>query len=166
MAAQELIESLRLLLRLYRELIDLGRQKKDQVIGNRLNDLTETLAKESRVLRQLAEAEKARVQAVLAFQRELGLQANPDAKLAELAEMVADPAGKAELLRLMDDIGRTAQELRELNERNQVLVRQALGMVEAQLDLLAGAPEMEAVYQAPARTPAEPKRSGLFDTRA
>lgn len=166
MAALELIESLRLLLRLYRELIDLGWQKKDQVIGNRLNDLTETLAKESRVLRQLAEAEKARVQAVLAFQREMGLKAKPDAKLAELAEAVTDQTVKAELMRLMDDIGSTARELRELNERNQVLVRQALGMVEAQLDLLAGVPEMEAVYQAPTGKPAEPKRSGLFDTRA
>ncbi len=166
MAVQKLLESLRLLLRLYRELIDLGWKKKDQVIGNRLNDLTETLAKESRVLKQLAEAETARVQAVLAFQRELGLQENPEAKLAELAEWMTDPAGKTELLHLMDDIGRAAGELRELNERNQKLVRQALGMVEAQLDLFAGVPEEEAVYRAPTRGAAEPKRSGLFDAWA
>ena len=166
MAARELIESLRLMLQLYRQLLDLGKQKKDQVIGNRLNDLTDTLAKETRILKQLTEAEKARVQAVLTFQRSLGLKENPQAKLADLAEMIVGRSEKREALELLDEIGRVAAELRELNERNQALVRQALEMVEFTLDLLAGPPEEEAVYQAPTQKPAEPKRISRFDAKA
>lgn len=166
MAARELIESLRLMLRLYRQLIELGKQKKDQVIGNRLNDLTETLAKESRVLKQLTEADKARVRAVLAFQRSLGLKEDPEAKLHDLANLILNRTEKSETLQLLEDIGQAAAELKELNERNQALVRQALEMVEFTLDLLAGPPVEEPVYQAPARKPAEPKRVSRFDAKA
>ena len=166
MAARELIESLRLMLRLYRQLIELGKQKKDQVIGNRLNDLTETLAKESRVLKQLTEADKARVRAVLAFQRSLGLKEDPEAKLHDLANLILNRTEKSETLQLLEDIGQAAAELKELNERNQALVRQALEMVEFTLDLLAGPPLEEPVYQAPTRKPAEPKRISRFDAKA
>ena len=166
MAARELIESLRFLLQLYRQLIDLGMQKKEQVIANRLNDLTDTLAKESRVLKQLAEAETARVRAVAAFQRSLGLKEDPEAKLHDLANLILNRTEKSETLQLLEDIGQAAAELKELNERNQALVRQALEMVEFTLDLLAGPPVEEPVYQAPARKPAEPKRVSRFDAKA
>jgi flagellar biosynthesis/type III secretory pathway chaperone len=163
---QQLNDSLRQTHQLYSELVELGLEKKDQVIHNRLNDLTQTLTKESKVLKRLADADEARVQAVLAFQREIGLPASPAMPLSELPRHVAKASDKATVEQLLKQISDKARELKRINDLNQSLIEHALDFVEYSLELLVGLPE-EVVYQAPAQqTPAMKRSIGMFDTKA
>jgi len=162
---RELQESLQLTHELYEALIDLAKQKKDCIVQNQLNELTLVMAKESRLLKKMSEAEHARTQAILALQRALGISRGEPLTLTEVARMVTSPEDKTAIEGWIDRLLEQAAKLRELNDLNQALTRQALDFVELSLDLLTGVPE-QAVYQAPSQTPAPTSRNGLYDFKA
>jgi hypothetical protein len=61
-----------------------------------------------------------------------------------------------------------ADQLKSINETNQLLIQQALDFVSYTLDLFTGSPEDDVVYQAPVQHPASASsgRKRFFDTRA
>ena len=166
MSTQQLIESVESVSALYAKLIELGNEKKDQIIQNRLNDLTQTLSKESKVLKQLGEAEKARVEAVESFQRSAGLPANPSTTLLELTKYITKASDKAEMDRVRTELIEITKTLKNLNASNQQLLKQSIELVEYSLDLLGGGYEEEVTYQRPTTQPSAVKRNGVLDTRA
>ncbi len=169
MAATELlIENLRQTRIQYAELVEIGGSKKECIVQNRLNELSQLVTKETKCLKRLAELEQERLQAVAACQSELGLAANPAMPLDNLTRAVVKSEDKKRLREMLDSVAAEASALKALNETNQALVKQALDFVNLSLDLLTAGPEDDMVYQAPARhhASASVQRKRMFDTKA
>lgn len=165
MSLHELRESLRLNEECYRELLDLAQQKKESIVNDRLNDLTLIMTKESRLLKKIAEAEQMRTQAILSFQQAAGLQREKPLTLTEVARIATNPEDKKDIRMRIERLSELTGKLKEMNELNQSLTRQALDFVELSLDLLMGVPD-EAVYRIPTQAPAPTGRKGAYDFKA
>ena len=166
MTFQPLMDSLQQMNALYVNLIALGERKKEQVIGNLLNELTQTLSQESKILKSLASADQTRRQALVAFQREAGVKEDENMRLNDVVKHCTVLAHKQALQSIAVELSNQVQTVRGLNEDNQRLVRQALDIVNHSLDLLVGSPEDEMIYQNPGHNAANAKRNSYFDTRA
>ncbi|MFC4599669.1 flagellar protein FlgN [Cohnella hongkongensis] len=166
MAFQPFMDSLQQMSALYARLIELGLRKKEQVIGNQINELTQTLSQESKVVKSLASADEARRQALVAFQQSAGLRGDPYMRLDGVVRLCTTLADKQALQTMASELSERVRTLQELNESNQQLVRQALDIVNHSLDLLVGSPEDEMVYQNPGHGAPQAKRNSYFDTRA
>lgn len=167
-ALEKLIENLRQIQQMYAELVDIGEQKKDAIVQNRLNDMSQLVARESKLLKQLAALEQERIHAVSAYQTELGISPNAGSSLAALIRMTVKSEDKQRLDQYRKAILQLADNLKKINETNQMLVRHALDFVGYTLDLLSGGPENDVVYQAPAQQPLTgyAGRRRFFDTKA
>jgi len=163
---EKIAESLRLTSELYDQLIELSVQKKEAIIRNRMDDIMQLLARESRLLKRMAEAEKLRTEAVRQFQQQEGYLSREPMTLWVVSKLVSNPAQKTALQDGIRRLAEQAEQLRRLNETNQLLVQQALDFVDLTLDLLVG-PSEEAVYHDPtAQTPYTNQRAGLYDFKA
>ena len=166
MTYQPLMDSLQQMNALYVNLIELGERKKEQIIGNQLNELTQTLSQESKVLKSLASADQTRRQALIAFQREEGVKEDANMRLDDVVKHCTVLVHKQALQAIAAELSEQVRTVRRLNEGNQLLVRQALDIVNHSLDLLVGSPEDEMVYQNPGHNATQSKRNSYFDTRA
>lgn len=166
-AFQQLIENLEQCRVQYAELVALGEQKKEHIVNNELDALTDLLPKENRVLKQLTGLEQERAQLFAAYQQERGMEANAAASLDDLIRLTVKSADKRRLEDARQSLAAVVQSLRTLNETNQLLVSQSLDFVNYTLDLFTVGPEDDMVYQAPAQNTATvQQRRGIFDTRA
>lgn len=166
-AFQQLIDNLRLVQSLYAELSELGERKKEHIVHSQLNELSQTLANETKVLKRLAGLEKDRAELIAGYQQELGVKPNVDASLDDLVRMTVKLQDKREFEAVRDAMAAEIRNLRSLNDTNHLLVKQALDFVDYTLDLFTAGPENDMVYQAPAQHPASAnQRRGIFDTRA
>jgi flagellar biosynthesis/type III secretory pathway chaperone len=164
---QQLMDNLRLVQSLYAELSTIGESKKDHIVHNRLNELSQTLAAESKLLKRLAELEQERASLIAGYQQELGVKPEAEATLDDLVRMTVKMQDKREFEAVRDALSAEIRKLRSLNETNQLLVKQALDFVDYTLDLFTAGPENDMVYQAPAQQSASVnRRKGIFDTRA
>lgn len=166
MAFRQLIEKIEEMQQYYNSLYELGLQKKEQIIQNRLNDLTATVNKESKLLKQIAQAEKERQVLLIRFQTERGLRPIPNVTLTEVGRMLFHAEEKQELAAAQRRLADTIASLKPLNELNQQLIQQSLAIVEYSLDLLVGPEEEEVVYKHPGASHHAQKRNHLFDTKA
>ncbi|CAH1193016.1 hypothetical protein PAECIP111893_00369 [Paenibacillus plantiphilus] len=166
MSFRQLMETLEQLHSLYIELYELGLMKKEQVVKNQINDLTATIAKESKVLKQISENETVRRQTLIELQREMGVRPKLYITLTEISKMLFSVDDKQELGQIQSKLSETVAALKPLNELNQHLIQQSVALLEFSLDLLVGSPTEEVTYQNPALHNGKQNRNGLFDTRA
>ncbi len=166
MTYQPLMDVLQQMHSLYGRLIELGESKKEQLVQNRLTELTQTLTHESKVVKALQDAEIARIQALRSFQKSVGLRDDPGMRLQEAVKLCTGYTEKQAMQKTLDEIERQVLKLKELNETNQMLVRHSLDIVNFSLDLLVGSPEEEMVYQKPNAGNSQTKRNAYLDTRA
>ncbi|MBW7474996.1 flagellar protein FlgN [Paenibacillus oenotherae] len=166
MSFRQLMETLEQLHLLYTELYELGLVKKDQVVKNQINDLTATIAKESKVLKQISENETVRRQTLIELQREMGVRPKLYITLTEISRMLFSVEDKQELGGIQGKLTEIVAALKPLNELNQHLIQQSVALLEFSLDLLVGSPTEEVTYQNPAMHNGKQNRNGLFDTRA
>lgn len=166
MAVKQLVECLDELQKLYGQLYEIGQQKKELLIQNRLDELTGIVNKESRLLKQFAERDNARARAVVALQKAKGHRANPYATLSQVAALLTNPEEQRELEEARRKLSETANALKELNALNQQLIQQSIDFIEYSLDLMVGPTEEEVVYRNPKSHHPAPKRTGGFDYRA
>jgi len=171
-ALERLTQTLDQIRQLYAELADIGERKKEAIVHNRLNDLSQLVSRETKLLKRLASLEQERLQAVAAYQAENGLNPNYGSNLSALIRMTAKLEDKRKLEACRSEILTWAEKLRTINETNQTLVRHALDFVGFTLDLLTGGPEEDVTYQVPVQQPVQPPvhassgRTRLFDTKA
>lgn len=163
---RQLVESLDELQKLYGQLYEIGQQKKELIIGDQIDELTGLLNKESRLLKQFDERDNARVQAIVALQKERGHRVNPRATLSQVNALLTSPEEQRELADAQKRLAETAVALKELNALNQQLIQQSIDFIEYSLDLMVGPEEDEVVYRNPNALQYSPKRSGGFDYRA
>lgn len=153
---------------LYAELIELGGAKKDYIVHNQLNELSQALTKENRALKQLAVLELERTQIIVAYQQELGVTPNQAATFDDLMRVTVKASEKRQFEEIRGSLTADIEKLRTMNDTNHLLVKQALDFVNYTLDLFTARPEDDMVYQAPAQQAAgsSAQRRGIFDTRA
>jgi len=161
----KLAETLETLHQEYISLYDLGLQKKEQLIHNRLLELTATLNAESKLLKRIEQLEKERRILTNQFQESKGLRPIPNVTFTELGRMLIRAEEKLQLADVQHRLSGTLEQLKQLNDVNQQLISQSLMFVGYSLDLLAG-PVEEVVYQHPAAPQFGQKRNTYFDTKA
>lgn len=112
-------------------------QKKTRIIASaNLEDLQKITDDEQEVVGRLSRLEKKRVEITADIANVMNRDVN-EMKLLDLIEMMADrPAEQAELAKSHDRLRRTVRELQRINEQNMELLRDALDMVEFEMNLL------------------------------
>ncbi|WP_139295326.1 flagellar protein FlgN [Paenibacillus sp. NAIST15-1] len=164
-SVQRIIGSLTLLNDLHKQLLDIAEEKKQVIIKNDVEGLSQLMTKESRLLKQVAEADEERLQATQEFIQEKGIRSQLNLTVTEIARLVFQAEERVELLNIQRDLSDTLHKLKESNVIIQELLQQSLSFVEYSLNLYMSRPEDEVVYQHPAQASSSTPRS-MFDTRA
>lgn len=144
-----LYEILHNLTHLHRALYTLAMQKKDVLIHNEVDQLVAITQQEQKLIKAVAAAEEARLEAVRALYAEKGMTSSGET-LADLIKLITAAEDKARLTQYRNELIRIVSELREANELNQQLLEQSLSFVNRTLDLITDSPEEDFIYSRPA----------------
>ncbi|MBB6671523.1 flagellar protein FlgN [Cohnella nanjingensis] len=168
MSIQGLLTTLEALTDIHEEMLQLARDKVRIVVENKVEDLVALTAKETRVVSRLESCYRDMTQETAGGWAELGLAPRPSVKLSDLIQAVHRADRKSELTELALKLRSQHEELKVLNERNQMLVRQSLDYIQFELDLIAGPYDQDVTYSPNA---GQSNYQGgtsrrMFDTRA
>ncbi|WP_141335954.1 MULTISPECIES: flagellar protein FlgN [unclassified Paenibacillus] len=166
MAFQALIQIMNTLNDQHAILLDLAERKKQVLIRNQVDQLTVILTKETKLIKQISEADQQRIDAIQQFLLEKGYKPNSRVTVSDLTKIIFNVEDKKLLLETQKDLLATIRKLREINRINQDLIEHSLAFINYSLDLIIGPPDDGAVYHHPQQQSLGPKRPGLFDTRA
>lgn len=121
--------------KLYAELLDLARQKRDTLINGQLGDLERLLISEQEILKEIATIEEDRYALQCDIARAWGK--NPtEMTVSRLAEM-ADPAIGSRLKENQKKLVRLIHELSTVNQCNSELIQQSLAYINFAMETLA-----------------------------
>jgi flagellar biosynthesis/type III secretory pathway chaperone len=166
MAFQALIQTMKAFNDIHDTLLELAEQKKQVLIRNNVEQLTQIVTKENKLIKQIGELDRQRVEAIGQFLIEKGYKPNPKVTVSDLTKIIFNIDDKKELLGLQKQLLGTIRKLRELNQLNQQLIEHSLAFIDYSLDLYVGPPEDDVIYHKPQQNGYGNKRLGLFDTRA
>ncbi len=168
MSVQQVADVLRRMDELYRTLIELGVEKQKTIMANDVTALTQIMSKETRALKQAAEMDEMREQAVSEFLKEKGIRSQLNLTITEMTRLVFDTEEKQMLLEVQGQLSTTLQELKHLNTINKELVEQSLTFIDYSLNLITSLPEDEMMYSDPSKQQQQSmqKSRSYFDTRA
>lgn len=163
---ETLLDILRQLVDAHRELIAIGEQKKEAIIHNQIDQVSEQVNRETRIIRQMAELEKQRLEATMNFLISRGYSPNPQVTLSNLIQLVFKAADKQALYDVRDQLIEATGKLKQIQQVNQDLLTQSLEYIEFSLNMITGYGEEDATYSHPSQRPNQSQRPGFFDTRA
>jgi flagellar biosynthesis/type III secretory pathway chaperone len=163
---QALLQTMTALNEIHSTLLELAEQKKQVLIHNQVEQLTQIVSAESRLLKRIGELDEERIRVIGEFMMDKGYKPNPKVTVSDLTKIIFNPEEKKQLLDQQRNLMGTIRKLREINQLNQQLIEHSLHFIDYSLDLLVGPPEDEAVYQNPQLQQRGMKRQGLFDTKA
>ncbi|WP_284643212.1 flagellar protein FlgN [Paenibacillus silviterrae] len=166
MSFQALLETMSALNEIHNTLLELAEQKKHVLINNQVEQLTQIVTKENKLLKQIGELDERRVEVIGEFLMEKGYKPNPRVTVGDLTKIIFNVEEKKQLTDAQKQLMGTIRKLRDLNQLNQELIQHSLAFVNYSLDLIVGPPEDDVLYQNPQLQSNAPKRQGLFDTRA
>ncbi|MCC3374080.1 flagellar protein FlgN [Cohnella sp. REN36] len=168
MSIQGLLTTLETLTDIHEEMLQLAREKVRIVVENRVEELVALTAKETRVVARMEDCYRTMTQETAGGWAELGMAPRPSVKLSDLIQAVHRADRKSELTELAKKLRGQHEELKVLNERNQLLVRQSLEHIQFELDLIAGPYDQDVTYSPNAGQQAYQGGSArrMFDTRA
>jgi flagellar biosynthesis/type III secretory pathway chaperone len=160
-----LYEILDNLTNLHRALYTLAIQKKDVLIKNEVDQLVAITQQEQKLIKAVAAAEDARLEAVRVIYAEKGI-ALGESSLAELIKLTTGAEDKSRLTHYRNELIRIVSELREANELNQQLLEQSLSFVNRTLDLITDSPEEDFIYSNPAADAYRNPNRNFFNKKA
>ncbi|OXM86366.1 flagellar protein FlgN [Paenibacillus rigui] len=166
MAFQALTQTMTALTDVHMTLLELAEQKKQVLIRNDVEQLMQIVSKENKLVKQIGELDLQRIEAIGQFMIEKGYKPNPKVTVSDLTKIIFNVDDKKTLVGLQRQLLAAIRKLKEVNQVNQQLIMQSLQFIEYSIDIIAGPPEDEVVYQHPQHASYGAKRSGLFDTRA
>ncbi|WP_340005397.1 flagellar protein FlgN [Paenibacillus sp. FSL K6-0276] len=169
MSIQRLLESMQSLIELHEKLLVVAELKKQAIVKNDVSELTLTMSKESRILKEIEKQEAVRESVGQELMKEKGIKSRLELTVSELSRLVFDPEDKNKLLAARQELVTLLEKLKEVNELNQILISHSLSFVDYSLNLFIGGDEDEAVYKRPdtqSATARGPQRNGIFDARA
>jgi flagellar biosynthesis/type III secretory pathway chaperone len=134
-------------LTLHRRLTVLAERKQRLIVAGSIDEFRATLDDEQPALSELGHLRQIRDRLLRAVCAVLGLSSD-DLRLSRIIERLGADAWATELVRRRSDLSACIERLRQLNERNLVLIRQGLGyaseLLSAVLGSRAGAPATSA----------------------
>ncbi|MDF2958972.1 MAG: hypothetical protein K0S39_707 [Paenibacillus sp.] len=166
MAFQALIQTMTALNDIHDTLLELAEQKKQVLIRNDVEQLTQIVSKENKLIKQIGEWDRQRVEVIGQFLIEKGYKPNPKVTVSDLTKIIFNVDDKKTLLGLQKQLLGTIRKLREMNQLNQQLIEHSLSFIDYSLDLFVGPPEDDVIYHKPKQNSYGNKRLGVFDTRA
>lgn len=151
----------------YKKLIELSEKKTQALISAKVTEIQEIAEAEQMIVEVIQRCEKKCDEII----KDMGIVLGRDMEsltVTELIDMLGkQPQEQAKLQAEYDKLIVTAKKMKECNERNRILVEQALEMVEFDLTLFRSyrmAPET-ANYSKDATSAGQPKGSQRFDTK-
>jgi flagellar biosynthesis/type III secretory pathway chaperone len=166
MAFQALIQTMTALNDIHDALSELAEQKKQVLIHNIVEQLTQIVSKENKLVKQLGELDRQRVEVIGQFLMEKGYKPNPKVTVSDLTKIIFNIEDKKTLLSLQKQLLGSIRKLREMNQLNQQLIEHSLSFIDYSLDLIVGPPDDDVIYHKPQQGNRGRKGLGLFDTRA
>lgn len=168
MAVSLMIKQMEDLLALQQSLQQIGEQKRQAILGNRIDELSMWVNRESRLIKQLAEKQAAWRQAVANVLARRGIHPESSMTMADIAGMIRPEEGRDKVLRLQGELLGVIRRVREDNERNRQLIEQSLEFVQYTLELAGGYREQDVIYERPtqAHKPQDGTVRNRFDARA
>ncbi|MDQ1911276.1 flagellar protein FlgN [Paenibacillus sp. GD4] len=165
MSFQALLEIMSALNEIHNTLLELAEQKKHVLIHNQVEQLTQIVTKENKLLKQIGELDQQRVEVIGQFLMEKGYKPNPRVTVGDLTKIIFNADEKKQLTDTQKQLMGTIRKLRELNQFNQELIQQSLNYINYSLDIIVGPPEDDVIYHNPQQQGYGMKRQGLFDTK-
>lgn len=135
--SREVVLVLSKILNLYEEMLDLSKKKRTVLMEARMDRLEQIVQKEQSLIAVVEKLEKER-EAILAGLLAAGKIASPSRKLTDLIAL-CDEATGASLKEIHRGLEQTLSELKAQNESNNRAIRQALSLVNYNLNVLSGA---------------------------
>lgn len=121
-------------LKLHQQLIDIASNKRDEIVRGNVAELTKLIEREQVCLKLGNRLRQEREELVQAFAAALGEQ--PDhLRMAQILERAPEPL-RSQLKGKQTDLRSVLLHLREINDRNMVLIRQSLGFVRDLLGMI------------------------------
>lgn len=143
----ELIDVFNKQLRLYEDVLAIGKEKKNVILKNDIETLAQMNEVESSIVNKLNRLEKQRI-LIISDMCEV-LDINKDTfTLKELSEKLTIQEDKEKILNIRDELNAMMKELRVVNELNQTLIENSLEYINFSLNLYqSGAGQMQVGYQ-------------------
>lgn|GEM_PF-862066 len=165
-ALDRVTDILTLQLELYGQLLEIARNKRDQVIANRVDLLEQTVQREANLVSQIERLEAERSVAMMSVCEDLGLDPE-ETTISVLADKLP-PEESARLLKLRDSVLSTLDELASLNKVNERLIKDSLRLINFSLGLYFPDDEENTIYDPNTQggQTVKEKHKGLFDAKA
>lgn len=151
----------------YEQLIELAQRKTDALVASEIVTIQEIAEEEQAVVEVIGRCEK-RCDEVI---KDMGIVLGRDTQSLTVSELIdmleKQPKEQAQLREVYRELGQTAKRMKACNDKNRMLVEQALELVEFDLTLfrsLRMAPET-ANYSKDATSASQPKGAGRFDQK-
>lgn len=164
---EELITTLSEEERLYKELIPIAEQKTESIVMNDLQSLNRITEQEQEFVVLISRLEKKRQEVI----RNIGIVMNRKVEELNFRSIISMLEGQEkeqeELRRLHDRLRLTVERLNSVNERNQMLIKQTLEMIEFDINLVQSFRTAPSTAQYNQTSVVETQRNGksIFDTR-
>ena len=167
-----LIEELIMILgdeeKLYSELIPVAEKKTQTIVDNDLRSLNSITEEEQVFVGQISKLEKKRQEVI----RNIGIVMNKKESELDFVTIIGllsgQPKEQEELSRLHDRLKRTVEMLSMINERNQMLIKQSLEMIDFDMNLLQSLRTSPGVgqYNTSSEVELQGENSGMFDAKS
>lgn len=167
MSIREVIGRLEQMNGIHAQLLELGLDKKQVLIDNRVDELAIIMNRESKLLKQVADHERHWIQAMADFLLEKGYKPNPSITISEITRLIFNTEDKKALVQAQQQLLDTIEQLKGVNALNQQLIVNSLAFIDYSIDLLTDNSTGDSIYQNPAKPRAgNMKRNGFFETKA
>lgn len=164
---EELLEVLQEEDRQYHQLIELAQRKTDALVASKIVEIQEIAEGEQAVVEVIRRCEKKCDEVI----KDMGIVLGRDTEALTVSGLIdmleKQPAEQEKLRKVYQELGQTAKQMKVCNDRNRMLVEQALELVEFDLTLFRSmrmAPET-ANYSKDATSASQPKGIGRFDQK-
>ena len=154
--------------KIYSEIIPIAEKKTQIIVNNDLQSLNSITEEEQELLGKISKLEKKRQEVI----RNIGIVMNKkesELNFVTIIELLKGQEKEQEELRkLHDKLKRTIDILSTLNERNQMLIKQSLEMIDCDINLMQSLRTSPGVgqYNIASEVEMQGMKSGMFDAKS
>ena len=154
--------------KIYSEIIPIAEKKTQIIVNNDLQSLNSITDKEQELLGKISKLEKKRQEVI----RNIGIVMNKkesELNFVTIIELLdGQEKEQEELRKLHDKLKRTIDVLSTLNERNQMLIKQSLEMIDFDINLMQSLRTSPGVgqYNIASEVEIQGMKSGMFDAKS
>lgn len=164
---EELISTLSQEKELYLTLLPIAEEKTKAIVANNLDELQEITNREQEAVNRINALERKRSEVITNMGIVLGRKPE-DLTLAELIRVTEkQPSDRAALTGLKDALGKAVKKLADVNERNNMLIKQSLDMIQFNMNLIQSTRMVQGTNYTKSAGESMPgaTQTGMFDAK-